>query len=57
MDNINLGTCMDYTMDPTGTKGTNGTRNNTRPTPTITDSSARSTGTSTLSSSPPPGSR
>ena len=30
--NINLGTCMDYTNDPTGTKGTNGTKVNTRPT-------------------------
>jgi len=27
--NINAGTCMDYTNDPTGTKGTNGTRANT----------------------------
>ena len=29
--NANLGSCMDYTSDPTGTKGTNGTLNNTRP--------------------------
>lgn len=29
--NINLGTCMDYTNDPTGTKGSNGTLANTRP--------------------------
>ena len=27
--NTNAGTCMDYTNDPTGTKGTNGTRANT----------------------------
>jgi len=27
--NLNLGTCMDYTNDPTGTKGTNGTLANT----------------------------
>jgi len=27
--NINAGTCMDYTNDPTGKKGTNGTRANT----------------------------
>lgn len=26
--NTNLGTCMDYTNDPSGTKGTNGTLNN-----------------------------
>ena len=31
MHNLNLGSCMDYTNDPTGTKGTNGTLNNTRP--------------------------
>jgi hypothetical protein len=30
--NANLGTCMDYTNDPTGTKGTNGTKVNTKPT-------------------------
>lgn len=30
-DNINLGTCMDYTNDPTGTLGTNGTLNNKHP--------------------------
>ena len=30
--NANLGTCMDYTNDPTGTKGTNGTKVNMRPT-------------------------
>lgn len=29
--NGNLGTCMDYTNDPTGTLGTNGTLNNERP--------------------------
>ena len=29
--NINLGTCMDYTNDPTGTAGTNGTLNNEHP--------------------------
>jgi hypothetical protein len=29
--NTNLGTCMDYTNDPTGTAGTNGTKNNERP--------------------------
>jgi hypothetical protein len=28
MTNLNLGSCMDYTNDPTGTKGTNGTRAN-----------------------------
>jgi hypothetical protein len=31
MDNFNLGTCLDYTSDPSGTKGTNGTLKNTRP--------------------------
>lgn len=31
MTNLNLGTCMDYTNDPTGTKGTNGTLSNLRP--------------------------
>jgi len=30
--NANLGTCMDYSNDPTGTKGSNGTKVNTRPT-------------------------
>ena len=30
--NANLGTCMDYTNDPTGTKGTNGSKVNMRPT-------------------------
>jgi hypothetical protein len=30
--NANLGSCMDYTNDPTGTKGTNGTKVNTKPT-------------------------
>ena len=30
-NNINLGTCMDYTNDPTGTAGTNGTLNNEHP--------------------------
>jgi len=30
--NLNLGTCMDYTNDPTGTAGTNGTKVNTKPT-------------------------
>ena len=29
--NANLGTCMDYTNDPTGTKGTNGTKANISP--------------------------
>jgi len=29
--NLNLGTCMDYTNDPTGTKGTNGTLVNLAP--------------------------
>jgi hypothetical protein len=29
--NTNLGTCMDYTNDPTGTAGTNGTKNNEHP--------------------------
>jgi hypothetical protein len=29
--NTNLGTCMDYTNDPTGTAGTNGTKANTKP--------------------------
>ena len=29
--NLNLGTCMDYTNDPSGTKGTNGTLANTHP--------------------------
>lgn len=29
--NTNLGTCMDYTNDPTGTAGTNGTLNNQHP--------------------------
>ena len=29
--NTNLGTCMDYTNDPSGTAGTNGTLNNTHP--------------------------
>ena len=29
--NLNLGTCMDYTNDPTGTKGTNGTKANIAP--------------------------
>jgi hypothetical protein len=29
--NTNLGTCMDYTNDPTGTAGTNGTLNNEHP--------------------------
>jgi hypothetical protein len=29
--NTNLGTCMDYTNDPTGTAGTNGTKANTAP--------------------------
>lgn len=29
--NVNIGTCMDYTNDPTGTKGTNGTLNNEHP--------------------------
>lgn len=29
--NPNLGSCMDYTSDPTGTLGTNGTLNNKRP--------------------------
>jgi len=32
--NLNLGTCMDYTNDPTGTKGTNGTLANTAPSAT-----------------------
>jgi len=32
--NINLGTCMDYTNDPTGTKGTNGTLANIAPSAT-----------------------
>jgi hypothetical protein len=30
-NNLNLGTCMDYTNDPTGTAGTNGTLNNEHP--------------------------
>ena len=30
-DNTNLGTCMDYTNDPSGTAGTNGTLANTSP--------------------------
>jgi hypothetical protein len=30
-NNANLGSCMDYTNDPTGTAGTNGTLNNERP--------------------------
>jgi hypothetical protein len=30
-NNTNLGTCMDYTNDPTGTAGTNGTLNNEHP--------------------------
>lgn len=30
-NNINLGTCMDYTNDPSGTAGTNGTLNNEHP--------------------------
>jgi len=29
--NLNLGSCMDYTNDPTGTAGTNGTKNNEHP--------------------------
>lgn len=29
--NVNLGSCMDYTNDPTGTKGTNGTKSNEHP--------------------------
>jgi hypothetical protein len=29
--NTNLGTCMDYTNDPTGTAGTNGTKSNEHP--------------------------
>lgn len=29
--NLNLGSCMDYTNDPTGTAGTNGTLNNEHP--------------------------
>lgn len=29
--NVNLGTCMDYTNDPTGTAGTNGTLSNEHP--------------------------
>ena len=29
--NLNLGTCMDYTNDPSGTAGTNGTLNNEHP--------------------------
>lgn len=29
--NLNLGSCMDYTRDPSGTKGTNGSLNNERP--------------------------
>lgn len=29
--NLNLGTCMDYTNDPTGTRGTNGTLANSAP--------------------------
>ena len=29
--NVNLGSCMDYTSDPSGTKGTNGTKNNEQP--------------------------
>ncbi len=29
--NLNLGTCMDYTNDPSGTKGTNGSLANTHP--------------------------
>jgi len=33
--NLNLGTCMDYTNDPTGTKGTNGTLANLAP--SVTD--------------------
>jgi len=33
-NNANLGTCMDYTNDPTGTKGTNGTLANTAPSTT-----------------------
>jgi hypothetical protein len=32
--NANLGTCMDYTNDPTGTKGTNGTLSNMAPSTT-----------------------
>lgn len=32
--NTNLGTCMDYTNDPTGTKGTNGTLANLKPSST-----------------------
>jgi len=32
--NLNLGTCMDYTNDPTGTKGTNGTLANLGPSTT-----------------------
>lgn len=32
--NLNLGTCMDYTNDPTGMKGTNGTLANTGPSTT-----------------------
>jgi hypothetical protein len=30
-DNLNLGSCMDYTNDPTGTAGTNGTKSNEHP--------------------------
>ena len=30
-NNLNLGTCMDYTNDPTGTAGTNGALNNEHP--------------------------
>lgn len=30
-NNVNLGTCMDYTNDPTGTAGTNGTLDNENP--------------------------
>jgi hypothetical protein len=30
-NNLNLGTCMDYTNDPSGTAGTNGTLNNEHP--------------------------
>ena len=30
-NNLNLGTCMDYTNDPTGTAGTNGTLSNEHP--------------------------
>ncbi len=31
MTNLNLGSCMDYSNDPSGSKGTNGTLKNTRP--------------------------